>query len=190
MKAISCIGLTIALLCAGPVFAAKPTVVRQLGGACGVNDTTEYTCGSGTSCQKGYCQLRSNLSDDEHACKAMLEKNGYSQSDNLNYPAIHYGYCYLARETPGMEETLDEISNERNELYKNNSKEIQQLKKQGREAKTESEWEEYGKNQEFFVANDYLPSEENKQTAKRLSQLLDEAKSICDSHSKTCVVLP
>jgi len=81
---------------------AKVEKTAQLGGACGEDSSTIVRCGSGTQCVSGTCEMQSNLSDSDRDCKAKMANNGYSQNKSLNYPAIHGGFCYIDRDTPGM----------------------------------------------------------------------------------------
>ncbi|MEB3435768.1 hypothetical protein ACTJJN_00840 [Pseudomonas sp. 22515] len=80
----------------------KNHIIRHLGGACGTSNTNIYDCATGLTCQNGTCDLASNLTAEQKKCKAYMASLGYDQSNSLNYPAIHGGYCYIDRDTPGM----------------------------------------------------------------------------------------
>ncbi|WP_449432154.1 hypothetical protein [Pseudomonas putida] len=102
----------IGLLCLSVFLASAPamaqkTVTRYLGASCGETNETLYECASDLACKRGTCGLKSAISDSDRKCIAAMAGLGYDQKNILNMPAIHDGYCYISRDTPGMYSALE-----------------------------------------------------------------------------------
>lgn len=86
---IACFLAAMALLSPN-VMAAQQYSSRQLGQACGSDNSVKAECVAGLSCNSGTCQMRSFLSPASGSCIAVMKAAGFNES---SYSVLN-GFCY------------------------------------------------------------------------------------------------